>query len=279
MIIADVSGSMDDTDINPAPGFQTRLQLEKDSLTSLVNQYAALDGTVTITLIAFASGGAGAQNTPGGTDDDGARNLGTFTFDSTSDPGYTAALAAISSLAIGMDGLATETEYDDALILAQQVLGGQLPGQTAGTTNTVYFLSDGVPNPLSNGADATTWKTFVNTNNIEVVAVGIGAGATTAELDKVEDHNDKSVVIADTGDLSGLLTNTAGNAQVSGNVLTDPTEEANISPANDPIGSVDKFGNDGAGAPKITDLQVDGAHFNENSVVGGHVLATDGAGT
>src|SRR5262249_16753211 len=138
MIIADVSGSMDDTDIDPVTiGFQTRLQLEKDSLTSLVNQYAALDGTVTITLIPFPSGGAGAQNLPGGTDDDGARNLGTFTFSNTTDAGYLAAIAAINSLAIGMQGLATETEYDDALILAQQVLGSQLPTQTEGTTNTV----------------------------------------------------------------------------------------------------------------------------------------------
>ncbi|HZF32878.1 MAG TPA: VWA domain-containing protein, partial [Candidatus Angelobacter sp.] len=278
MIIADVSGSMDDTDIDPIKdGFQTRLQLEKDSLTSLVNQYAALDGTVTITLIAFASGGAGAQNTPGGTDDNGARDLGTFTFSSISDPGYAASIAAINSLAIGMQGLATETEYDDALILAQNVLTTQIAGQADGTTNTVYFLSDGVPNPLSNGADATTWKSFVNANNVEVVAVGIGAGASTAELDKVEDHTDKSVVISDQGDLSGLLTNTAGNAHVSGNVLLDPTEEAGISPANDPVGSVDTFGNDGAGAPKIVDLKVDGVDYNEGSKVDGSiVLANDG---
>jgi len=65
MIIADVSGSMDDSDIDPVtPGTQTRLDLEKASLTALVDKYAALDGTVTITLIAFASGGAGAENLP-----------------------------------------------------------------------------------------------------------------------------------------------------------------------------------------------------------------------
>src|SRR4030095_343549 len=134
----------------------------------------------------------------------------------TADQGYLDAIAAIDSLAIGMQGLHTETEYDDALILAQNVLTTQLAGQTEGTTNTVYFLSDGVPNPLSNGADATGWKTFVNGNNIEVVAVGIGGDVTTAELDKVEDHSDKSVIVDDQGDLAGLLTNLAGNSSVSG---------------------------------------------------------------
>ena len=281
MIIADVSGSMDDTDIDPdTAGVQTRLDLEKSSLTALVNEYAALDGTVTITLIAFASGGAGNQNTPGGNDINGARNLGTFTFSSTSDQGYLDAIAAINSLAIGMNGLATETEYDDALILAQNVLTTQLAGQTDGTTNTVYFLSDGVPNPLSNGADATTWKTFVNDNNVEVIAVGIGSGVSQTELDKVEDNTDKSVIIDDTGDLAALLTNAAGNASVSGNVLLDPTEEAGISPANDPVGSVDDFGNDGAGAPKIISLVHDGHTYDQTDVVGGEdgtVLAVNGS--
>src|SRR4029450_1034697 len=147
---------------------------------------------------------------------------------------------------------------------------------TEGTTNTVYFLSDGVPNPLSNGADATGWKTFVNGNNIEVVAVGIGGDDTTAELDKVEDHSDKSVIVDDTGDLAGLLTNTAGNAHVSGKALLDPTEGAGISAANDPVGSVDKFGNDGAGDPAIVDLVVDGVHYTENRAKGGDVSAKDG---
>ncbi|MGH6930311.1 MAG: vWA domain-containing protein, partial [Dongiaceae bacterium] len=246
VIIADVSGSMDDTDIDPdTAGFQTRLDLEKSALTALVDQYAALDGTVTVTLIAFASGGRAEDNVPGGTDTDGARNLGTFTFSSTSDQGYLDAIAAINSLAIGMDGLVTETEYDDALILAQQVLTAQIAAQPDGTTNTVYFLSDGVPNPLSNGADATDWKNFVNANDVEVIAVGIGSDVTTAELDKVEDHNDPSVIINDQGDLADLLTNTAGNAHVSGNVLLDPTEEGGISGTDDPVGSVDDFGPDG----------------------------------
>jgi VCBS repeat-containing protein len=278
MIIADVSGSMDDDDISPAAGFQTRLDLEKAALTALVDKYAALDGTVTITLVAFASGAD--PNLPGGTDADGARNLGTFTFSSTSDQGYLDAIAAINSLAIGMEGLQTETEYDDALILAQNLLTTQLAGQTEGTSNTVYFLSDGVPNPLSNGAGSTGWQPFVNANNIAVVAVGIGDDVSAAELDKVENGSSKAVLIDDQGDLAGLLTNATGNAHVSGNVLLDPTEEAGISPADDPVGSVDKFGSDGAGDPAIVDLVVDGKHYNENSAVdGSNVLANDGKGT
>jgi len=283
VIIADVSGSMDDDDIDPdTDGKQTRLELEKEALTALVEKYAELGGTVTITLIAFASG-AGA-NQPGGTDTNGALNLGTFTFGSTSDPGYLAAIAAIASLAIGMNGLDTETEYDDALILAQQVLQGQLAGQAEGTENTVYFLSDGQPNPSSNGAGATGWKAFVNANGIEVIAVGMGgdiagnAGA-IAELAKVEDNDDAPIIVGDGGDLAAALVGTVTGATVSGNVLTDPTEEAGISPANDPVGSVDAFGSDGAAATPIISLAHDGNTYTKDSAVGGPVLANDGAGT
>ena len=94
----------------------------------------------------------------------------------------------------------------------------------------------------------------------------------------VEDHTDKSVIIDDTGDLAGLLTNVAGNSHVSGNVLLDPTEEAGISSANDAPGSVDTAGNDGAGTPEIIDLVVDGVHYTESSGKGGDVLDNDGAG-
>jgi uncharacterized protein YegL len=279
MIIADVSGSMDDKDIDPnTDGKQTRIALEKESLAALVDKYAGLDGTVTITLIAFASGEDPDQ--PGGSDTDGARNLGTFTFSSTADQGYLDAIAAIDSLAIGMDGLQINTEYDDALLLAEDVLAGQLLTQAEGTTNTVYFLSDGNPDPDSNNAGTTDWQDFVTSKNIEVVAVGIGKGVSTAELDAVEDGGDKSAVVDDQGDLAGLLTNTAGNASVSGNVLLDPTEEPNISPANDPVGSVDDFGSDGAGAPKIVSLQHDGHTYDLTDVVGGEggtVLDVDGS--
>jgi Ca2+-binding RTX toxin-like protein len=286
VIIADVSGSMDDHDIDPnTPGKQTRIELEKEALTALVEKYASLGGTVTITLIAFASGGRGGANEPGGDDTNGAVNLGTFTFSSTSDPGYLAAIAAIASLEIGMGGdLVTETEYDDALILAQQILEGQLPGQTEGTTNTVYFLSDGKPNPASNGADATDWQDFVNSNDIEVIAVGIGndiAGDPNAieELAKVEDNGEEPIVVADGGDLAAALTGTVGNS-VSGNVLTDPTEEAGISPANDPVGSVDNFGSDGAAATPIVSLVHNGHTYDPTDAVGGEggtVLAVSGS--
>jgi hypothetical protein len=279
MIIADVSGSMDDKDIDPnTDGKQTRIELEKESLTALVDKYAALDGTVTVTLIAFASGEDPDQ--PGGSDTDGARNLGTFTFSGTTDQGYLDAIAAIDSLAIGMDGLQVNTEYDDALLLAEDVLADQLLTQTEGTTNTVYFLSDGNPDPDSNNAGTTDWQVFVNSKNIEVVAVGIGKGVSTTELDAVEDGGDKSVIIDDQGDLAGLLTNTAGNASVSGNVLIDPTEEPGISPADDPVGSVDDFGSNGAGTPKIISLQHDGHTYDLTDVVGGEggtVLDVDGS--
>ena len=255
--------------------------LEKSSLTALVDKYATLNGPVTITLIAFASGD---DHTAGGSDTDGAVNLGTFTFDSTSDQGYLDTIAAINSLAIGTLVTGTQTEYDDALITAQSVLEAHLPGQAAGTTNTVYFLSDGFPVPHDNDAAHTGWKTFVNDHGIEVVAVGLGsvlAGNATAigKLAEVEDHNDAPLVVDDQGDLAATLANTVVNASVSGNVITDPTEEAGISSANDPVGKVDTFGNDGAGAPEIVDLVVDGVHYSEGSAVGGELLSNDGAGT
>jgi VCBS repeat-containing protein len=117
-----------------------------------------------------------------------------------------------------------------------------------------------------------------------VVAIGMGddiAGSASAiaQLTEVEDDGDAPVIVNDKGDLAGLVTNTAGNASVSGNVLTDPTEEAGISPANDPIGSVDKFGNDGAGSPKIISLVHDGHTYDLTDVVGGEggtVLAKSG---
>ena len=279
VIIADVSGSMDDDDLDPDPAVVvTRLDLEKLALAALVDKYAALAGTVTITLIAFSSG---PVETAGGSDTDGALNLGTFTFASTSDAGYAAAIAAISSLAVGLGPLNTETEYDDALITAQNVLTAQLPGQSDGTTNTVYFLSDGEPNPASNDAGATGWKAFVDANHIEVVAIGMGddiAGSATAiaELTEVEDDGDAPIIVNDKGDLAGLVIDTAGNASVSGNVLLDPTEELNISPANDPVGSVDDFGSDGAGAPKIISLQQGADVFTNASAVGGDVVSNDG---
>ncbi len=282
VIVADVSLSMIEN-IVPDSGGQTRLAVMKASLLNLVQEYADAGGPITLTIVAFASTNnslSGIVQDPGGPGDTtGTRASLTFTFDDVTDPGYLAAVAFINSLNAGFLGLGDGTEYDDALIKTQEILTGQLAGQSPDTQNTVYFLSDGKPNPATEVAPAS-WQPFVDSNGIEVIVVGIGSDilATDPELIAVENAGDTPVIIDNADELTATLDPNLGAGQVSGNVLTDPTEEPNITIANDPVGSVDDFGNDGAAAVPIVSLVHNGITYTKDSPVGGTVLANDGAG-
>ena len=71
------------------------------------------------------------------------------------------------------------TNYDAAVAAATNAFANSGKLATAGVRNVSYFLSDGDPDPDSTGLDSTeeaAWTTFLNTNDIQSIAVGIGSG-------------------------------------------------------------------------------------------------------
>src|SRR5690606_7818562 len=75
-----------------------------------------------------------------------------------------------------------------------------------GYTTAVYFVSDGAPSagqavPTAGG---NAWQQFVDANDIEVVAIGLGNDVSDVELAKVETDRDVPTIVTDPADLQAV---------------------------------------------------------------------------
>ncbi len=158
LIVLDTSGSMSTPD---GIGGLTRLDSAVQSISTLLDKYE-LNGNVAVRLVTFAETatplGAGWLTVQG------AKN----------------ALATIAALG--------ETNYDAALVAATaafQTAGGQAGGQ-----NVAYFFSDGNPTAPVGGegidaAQETAWTTFLSSQSMRAVAIGLGPEPVAANLDPI----------------------------------------------------------------------------------------------
>ncbi|WP_275546138.1 retention module-containing protein [Pseudomonas sp. Marseille-Q0931] len=200
-LVLDSSGSMDEkvnADLNGDGTNEnvTRLDVAKAALVNLIDSYLALGVSLNFKVIDFDNGGRLVYE---GTD-------------------AAAAKTAINAMEEGGN-----TNYASALNLARSELESDLSNPAlADYENRLYFLSDGEPYPSNNGAPAG-WKVFVDSNDIDVVTVGIQIpvnGSAAAELGKVGNAGDSVIVVSDPNDLSATLGETVPDA-VEGNVISD----------------------------------------------------------
>ena len=225
LITLDLSGSMNDA--SGTAGL-TKLELAKEAILNLIQQYDSL-GQVRVELVTFSDIAADAS---GGWVD-------------LSDPAKKLALVnTILGLSAGGG-----TNYDAALaqdITVYNANGGDGRLTTTGVQNVAYFLSDGEPtegdgntsalvnsvNPNNNLAAADggiqvaeegTWTQFVNTNNINSFALGMGSGATLSALSPIafdgrgagSGTNTPGVVVTDLSQLINTLVATVNASPVS----------------------------------------------------------------
>ena len=198
MLILDVSGSMNDP--SGLTGL-SRLDVMKASVLELLEQYDN-PGNVKVQIARFAS-------------DAFVDNPVWMTVD--------AAKAYVNGLTANGG-----TDYDAAIAAAQ--LAFATPGKIAGAQNVAYFLSDGVPTEGGgiSPSEEAGWTTFLNTNDINSFAFGMGSGTTLSTLNPLAfdgrgagtDRNAEIIT-----DLEQLDTSLAGSViqPTSGNILTEGT--------------------------------------------------------
>ncbi|MCF8465866.1 MAG: VWA domain-containing protein [Sneathiella sp.] len=224
VFVLDTSGSMGQS---VAGGSGTKMAVLKQAVANVLDEYELASRAVNITIIAFASASSvvfegssisDAQafiNDPGNLVPSGATN-------------YAAALA-------------------DTATGAQGVLSADLADPAFSDYNmTVYFISDGAP---SSGSGVPTgggnvWQEFVDSNGIEVVAVGLGSGTSTPELAKVENAGDDPTIVINPNDLGTVLVDSIPVVEVD-NVVSS--------------GSVDQIGADDG---TVTSLSYNGASYD-----------------
>ena len=216
VLILDVSGSM--VDDPGVPGFATRLDLAKAAAINLIN-------TANVNQIMVVSFSDSADhNTEAG-------NVWTSKLD---------AINYINGLSAGGN-----THYNDAI---DEVTGNWGAGPTAADQTPVYFLSDGVPKPASQGLDTTeetNWINFLNNPDgnagtsdavTQAFGIGIGSGLSGGDKDQLEPiawhpgeiagttssgaSDPNVIVVTDQSQLSATLTGTLPGL-ASGNVLAN----------------------------------------------------------
>ena len=208
--VLDFSGSIDDTELN------TMLNAVRDAGLLL---FANSSGDVSIRLIGFASDAA---------------NLGVFT-----DP--VSFVNAIDDLNPAQGGTRYDDSSTDFTAGIQQLMSVYVPDPTA--SNQVFFLSDGNPNQQTGpggtsltAATATAWTNFVNNNDINVTAIGVGNGISNARLQDIDvDGEGAPILAANFDDLVQTLLDIVVALPVSGDL------DAN-----------DSFGGDGGRIQSIT---------------------------
>jgi VCBS repeat-containing protein len=241
MLVVDVSGSMgDDSGVaKPGGGDYTRLELEQQALSQLLQSFNLPGVDLNVQLITFstnASDGSSASSIYSGS------------------TAITDATTAIGKLTDGGN-----TNYDAAIISAES---STLFNNSAGATNLVYFLSDGQPN-LPNGSvgisstEQAAWDAFLTNHNATANAVGVGDGinaAAVAQLQNV-DSDGNITVVTDAHTLATDLTALLPGS-VSGNVISNDT-----------------FGSAGPAAIEVSSITIGANTYSAATAVGGNVLA------
>ena len=211
LITLDLSGSMGDLS---GVGGLTKLQLAEQAILNLMQQYDTL-GHVKVELVTFSDT---ARNASGGWVD-------------LSDP---TAKANLTNIILGLSASGS-TNYAAALTedMADYASSGKLTGSNV--QNVAYFLSDGQPtsgDEISGGLNTGrqgTWTSFLNTNDIDSFALGMGSAsnqpAFQAALNPIAfdgrgaGTDTNATVVTDLNQLIGTLVSTVNAAPVSGNLI------------------------------------------------------------
>jgi VCBS repeat-containing protein len=258
MLTIDLSNSMNDSSGVAKPdgtGTYTKLELEKAAIADLLATYQA-QGDVAVHVTWFNDPQSGG---PGGQGD-------------ASNPGYGAndgGWMTVSQAIAYVNGLIAQgnTNYDVAINEAEKSFDDKT-GYIAGGTNVAYFFSDGMPNENSgpgsdgkdgiSGAQQTAWETFLDTNDVNAFAIGVGGAAVTSALTPIayngastpaSDPAGNTIVVTNLDQLSSVINGTVPTG-TSGNLIGD-------------VGGT--YGADGAG------------HVNSFTVDGGAVHNYDAA--
>jgi T1SS-143 domain-containing protein len=244
MLVLDVSASM----------AGTRLQVMKESVITMLDQYEAL-GDVMVRIVTFSNTASAYQTT----------------WVSVAD-----AKAYVNSLTAP----GSSTNYDAALLTAMDAFNSA--GKIAGATNVSYFLTDGAPNSGTDwtqisGTQTTSgiqaneeavWKAFLEANGINSFAYGMGTGATMAQMnpiayDGISKTDTNSVVVANVAELPPILRDSVG-INFSGNML-DGT-----------LGSGSGVGADGG---RIDSVEINGTTYGFGGTISGTSHGTYNAAT
>lgn len=270
MIILDTSGSMDYA--SGVAGFATRMAIAKESILQLIGDYDDV-GDVMVRLVGFASSA-------------------TTNFLGSGDVWLTAtqALNVINGITdyLGNGG----TDYDDALIKAMSAYDSA--GKIIGGQSVLYFLSDGQPTESTNWpgvsgtgssgintAEQAAWEAFLNSNDINAYALGMGAGATAGALTPIayngsSGQQQPAIIVTD---LSQLASTLSGTVQVptTGNLLTDAGAVFGADgPATLPITSIS---HDADGNPATPDVVYTTTYSGYNAITHVLTIPTHGGGT
>lgn len=270
MIILDTSGSMDYA--SGVVGFATRMAIAKASILQLIGDYDDV-GDVMVRLVGFASSA-------------------TTNFLGSGDVWLTAAQAlnVINGITdyLGDGG----TDYDDALIKAMSAYDSA--GKIIGGQSVLYFLSDGEPTESTNWpgvsgtgstgintAEQTAWEAFLNSNDINAYALGMGTGATAGALTPIAyngstGQQQPAIIVTD---LSQLASTLSGTVQVptTGNLLTDAGVVFGADgPATLPITSIS---HDADGNPATPDVVYTTTYSGYNAITHVLTIPTHGGGT
>jgi hypothetical protein len=222
VLTIDVSGSMNDM-ING----QTRLQIAKNALIELINNYDGIANGLQVTIVPFASGNA---------------NSGAFSY-TTNDVqdaiNYVNKQGShqTDGVAIGMinpdtnQALQTGTEYNDALYHVREQLQADMADPLLQNYESrVYFLSDGKPTTGHSATDTSnwpsnwgSWQNFINQNTIQTYAISIAAGSDVAlALQPVANHANEVIdVNSDLSNLSTVMLITVPQNPLIDNVLNN----------------------------------------------------------
>ena len=257
VLTLDVSGSMD-SDVQGST--QTRFEIARDALVSMINAYQAQGATeVNLTLFADSALNVGWMS---------ATNAVTY-LNSLSLSSYYGLYTNNTYVNVNTGG----TDYYDAINATKAV---NFTGHTADQT-IVYFLSDGAPNANTSAVDQDTdativaWKTFITTNadNLYVIAIGSDI-SNPLYLNTVQVLDGKEyIVVTNVSDLPATLLTTVEVPETStGSVITE-TGALHIA---------DVPGADGWANPKLVSVTYDGATHTFDSTHTTFTITTN-AGT
>jgi Ca2+-binding RTX toxin-like protein/Mg-chelatase subunit ChlD len=180
----------------------TRLAMAKAALVQLVNEYFDQGTNVAVKLVTFQSTASILNGNVAYTD-------------------RTTLINAINAIT-GSGG----TDYTDALNATKTALTGFID---PARENLVYFVSDGVPTEqdINNPAATSGYATFVNSNNVDSYAIGIGSGiSNTGPLNGIANVDtdgdgvvNPAILVPDLNQLGNVLVGTVPNDN-SGNIVS-----------------------------------------------------------
>ena len=219
VIVIDVSGSMGNN-----VGGRTRLAIAQEAVKNLIDEYDKI-GDVKVQVITFAYEG----------------EVQIYNGNVWLEP---------DEAEIVIDGLSAYggTNYDAALQEAMGAYGESGKLSSPQTQNVMYFMSDGKPtfpsktfdddDPQHGGGNGNTteredgiqhdeqaqWEAFLKVEKIDSLAIGVGGGVSTGDLDPIAYNGRKgvvrdAVVVQDENDLSDILLSTVDPDSISGNLV------------------------------------------------------------